>query len=162
MTRTLITAIGFCLLSATLSSVAAPQNTRRLPPNEQGTLSAWDALTNGHPKTAIASADRVVDDFKDEAEAIQTDLRAKNAPAPPVGAVTDEKEKKVIFDRGVLNDVATCYYIKGQVLEQLKDATGAKQAYEAACRLTYARTWDPQGWFWDPAKKSCRLANRIH
>lgn len=151
--------ITLCLVSLIASANATAQNNKRVYPNEQGTIEAWKALNDNHPKDAVASADRVILQFKSEALSIQKELESHHAECPPVGRVTED-QKKIIFKRGVLNDVATCYYIKGQALEKLKDTDGAKEAYESACRLTYARTWDPEGWFWSPAQKSCELAGR--
>ena len=61
-------------------------------------------------------------------------------------------EKKAILFRGVLNDVATCYYIKGQAAEGRGFIKEAIEAYTGAQQFPDARTYDPKGWFWSPAE----------
>ena len=139
-----------------LGTLLSAQATKRTPVNEAETTRAWEALEK-NPRAAITHADTVIRDFARDANEKQAELASKKAPTPPVGKV-DEKARQVIFDNGPLNDVATCYFIKGQALEKLGRTAEAKQAYESACKLTYARTWDPNGWFWDPAAKSCDRA----
>jgi len=141
------------------STSAMAQSNKRVDQNEQGTIEAWKALNEKRLKDAVAWADRVIVEFKDEAERMQKDLEFRHVVCPPVGRVSKD-QKIIILNRGVLNDVATCYFIKGQALEKLKDKAAAKEAYESACLLTYARTWDPEGWFWNPAEKSCELGGR--
>lgn len=63
-----------------------------------------------------------------------------------------DQDKQKIFANGLLNDVATCYFIKGKAAEKLVRKDDAKRAYEEAKKLTYARAWDPQGWFWSPSE----------
>jgi len=150
---------ALCLVSLIAAGSATAQSDKRVYPNEQGTIEAWKALNEKRLKDAVAWADRVIVEFKNEAEGAQKELESHHVECPPVGRVPDD-QKKIIFKRGVLNDVATCYFIKGQALEKLKDKAAAKEAYESACHLTYARTWDPEGWFWNPAQKSCELAGR--
>jgi hypothetical protein len=59
----------------------------------------------------------------------------------------------VILERGLLNDVGTCWFIKGRSLEKLERRQEAIQAYRRAERYTYARTYDPS-WdgFWSPSQ----------
>jgi hypothetical protein len=63
------------------------------------------------------------------------------------------------FDRWAVNDVATAYFVKGRAAEYLlkkqknqKYKQIAQEAYQSAMKFTYARCWDPQGWFWSPAE----------
>lgn len=128
--------------------------------NERWTLDAWRAFERRDYLAAIASAEQVIDQYAGVAERRQAELgRQKEAP-PPVGKVTPWAAAKS-FRRGLLNDVASCYWIAGQSHEKIGHGCEAKAAYIAASKLTYARTWDPQwwplrgwspfGWFWSPA-----------
>ena len=63
---------------------------------------------------------------------------------------TQDKEK--VFANWALNDVGTCYFILGQVLEKSGDKKGAVEAYKKLTeKLPAAQCWDPKGWFWKPA-----------
>ncbi len=52
-------------------------------------------------------------DLKNDADKSQADLEKNKATPLPAGKVSKE-QKKAIFEQGVLNDVATCYWIKGR------------------------------------------------
>lgn len=137
----LVTLVLAGLVSACTSSA---QST-----NEKMTADAWAALNAGKFEEAIVKADACIVKFRGEAEALQEKLHQAKADIP-VGAVTDDQKKK-IHANGLLNDVATCYFIKGKAAEALARKEDARRAYEGARALSYARTWDPQGWFWSPA-----------
>jgi|ERR1035441_4265622 hypothetical protein len=119
------------------------------------TKAAWAALDQGHdPRLAISKAERCINKFGAQADAKQAELERLKARQSPLGAVSPE-EKTAINQRGLLNDVATCYLIKGKAAEKLKLPDEAKAAYCAAAKYTYARCWDPHGWFWSPAEAAC-------
>jgi hypothetical protein len=120
------------------------------PLNERLTAAGWEALNNDKHQVAITNADKCIDEFLGAAKRIQAKLEAEKATIP-TGAVSEEQKKR-IFDNGVLNDVATCYFIKGRALEKSGRKEDAKKAYEAVKKLSYGRCWDPGGWFWSPAE----------
>ncbi len=111
------------------------------------TNQAWEAYNRRDYKAAIESADKCINEFLGSAMREQEELVAKKTPLPLVGPVSN-KEKQVIFARGLLNDVATCLYIKGRSLEAEGQKEQAVKAYKATAKYTYARCWDTQGWFW--------------
>lgn len=130
---------------------------------EQCVIDAWDGFNRTDYLEAIRAADRCIDEFGRAAARMQDSLVAAGIPEPPVGAVSDA-EKNRIFRRGLLNDVATAYFIKGRSAEYLFRAGGADaadrrqeahRAYGDACALSFGRTWDARGWFWSP----CEAAN---
>ncbi len=122
-----------------------------LPPNVRLTNLAWDAFNKGAHERAIKHAQECVDDFRGGAERRQRQLEDGNAPPPPTGAVGDQ-ERETIFANGLLNDVATCLFIKGKSEEALGRREEAVRTFRDASRYTYARCWDPNGWFWSPAE----------
>jgi hypothetical protein len=65
-------------------------------------------------------------------------LEGQQAGQPAIGEAT-EGEKKDVFRRGLLNDVATACFIKAQALERLDQLEAAKAAYREAAKLTYVR-----------------------
>jgi hypothetical protein len=122
-------------------------------------LAVWagDALQRGAYLQAIEMADSCTKQFANAATQEQDRLAESRAPLPLVGVVTSE-QKRMISSRGVLNDVATCLYLKGLAAERLQKRELAKDAYRAASYYTYARSWDPRGYFWAPAE---RAADRL-
>jgi hypothetical protein len=135
------------------SCVANPQQQAKTeePRNVVLTNAAWAAYESKDYKTAIAAAMRCVERFKKEADRDQTQLEKNHAEQPPTGRVTPE-QKKAIFEQGVLNDVATCYWIAGHSAQILQQNDQAREAYRTAAKYTYARTYDKkQNLFWSPA-----------
>ena len=113
--------------------------------------SAWAAFGKGDYSAAIRSAEACTDEIGPEADREQAALEKGGTPFPPTGAVSKE-ESATILARGALNDAATCYYIKGRAAEKLGRKEQAQVAYLNAAWYTYARTWDPSGWFWSPTE----------
>lgn len=144
----------------TPTSVAVTQQppTVPLPLHSQLTTAAWNAFNKQDFVEAIAKAQECIDGFKPQALREQKEYAAGGSTPPPVGAVSED-EKRKIFSRGGLNDVATCYFIKGKALENLSRIGEAKEAYKSAQQFPDARTWDAAGFFWSPAQgASDRLA----
>ncbi len=121
------------------------------PLSVQLTFQAWDAFNKGEYDRAIANAEKCINEFQGAANTEQTQLEKNRVDLPPKGKVSGQ-EKITIMSRGLLNDVATCFYIKGRSAENLGRNEEARQAYQAASKYTYARCWDPKGWFWDPSE----------
>lgn len=120
------------------------------PLNEEATTAAWDAYNNGKYETAITNAAICIDEFRVQANRLESKLESEKVDLP-TGGVSDEMKKK-IFANGVLNDVATCYFIQGRSAEKLSRKADATKAYEQAKKYPHARAWDTKGWFWSPAE----------
>jgi hypothetical protein len=142
-------ALGIAL-TALSGCVFAGGSVGDLPLNAQLTSQAWAALDVKAYQRAIVLADSCISKFGGSADLQQEALRESGAPVPPTGKVSAE-QKADIFSRGLLNDVATCYFIKAEALVALGRTREALQAYEQTRSYTHARCWDPQGWFWSPA-----------
>jgi len=120
---------------------------------------AWNAFNKENYEQAIKYADKCIDEFGKQAAKIQKNLELKHIPEPPTGKVSSP-EKHKIFERGLLNDVATAYWIKGRSAEFLYKKTKnlkykriAEEAYKTVCKkYKYGRPWDPRGWFWSPCE----------
>jgi tetratricopeptide (TPR) repeat protein len=141
----LITMFALFVATNALAQVDKPK-----PPNEKATTAAWDALNANKYEEAITNADQCIEEFRGQAVRLQDKLQSQKVEYP-TGAVSDDVKKK-IFENGLLNDVAACYFIKGKASEKLTRIEDAKKAYTEAKKLTLARVWDPQGWFWSPAE----------
>jgi len=142
--------VVFFLVSGSIFGLRAP-GTERQPMNVALTTAAWDAFNAKDYSKAIAKAQECIDEFRGSADREQAELEKQKVPLPPKGKVTDA-EKQAILVRGLLNDVATCYFIIGSSAEYLGRIDLAREAYGRAAKYTYARTWDPGGWFWSPAE----------
>jgi hypothetical protein len=119
-------------------------------PHEVYASQAWDEFNGGRHARAIEFADKCVEEFHESALDMERDL-AKRGVRPPTGAVSEAAKLKV-FENGLLNDVATCLFIKGKAAEVTGDKAAAVAAYSRALKLTRGRCWDPKGWFWSPAE----------
>jgi hypothetical protein len=128
--------------------------------NERLTTEAWQYLGKNDYNGAISKAEECTSSFRSSAEKIQNHLLSANEVLPPTGSVSDEM-KKTIFNRGLLNDVATCYFIMGKAYQGKKDLDSAAIAFQNAKSLTYARTWDPNGWFWSPSEAATKELKRM-
>lgn len=146
---TFISGVVLILVSALIFTVRATQTP--LPLNAELTNSAWEAFNKGNFEQAISAARKCINKFKGGADREQNELESSKSSLPPKGSVSEEI-KKVIWARGLLNDVATCYFIKGRSAENLGRIDEARQSYQEASKYTYARCWDPKGWFWAPSE----------
>ena len=100
---------------------------------------AWDALGAGEHEVAVRFADACARLDEDEARRQQGSLSAKPS---------DDDVMKY----GVLNNVGTCYFIKGEALAKLDKTAEALSAFKAVVNdFSYAKAWDPQGWYWTVA-----------
>lgn len=128
-----------------------------LAANTNLTSSAWDLYNGKKYNEAIGKAKECVDQFGSSAMTEQKKLADANTALPPTGSVPDDQYKEIIA-RGTLNDVGTSWYIIGSSYEKLGNKEEAKKAYAQAAKFTYARCWDPKGWFWSPSQEaSARL-----
>jgi hypothetical protein len=142
--------IGVLLLLVSIATFIGRSVILPPPLNVQLTSDAWDAYNHMDYTLAILKADECISRFELQAINQQDQLVSSGSPMPPLGFVSDEEEQ-IIFSRGVLNDVATCYLIKGQSLEKLNRINEAKDAYQTILQFSYARAWDRSGGFWSPA-----------
>jgi hypothetical protein len=146
---------GYVLL-ACLAATLFPNNVNA----EQPCLKkAWAAMNQSNHQQALEAAEECIDQFSARALRDESALEAAQERPPATGVVESAFDKKKIFDRGVLNDVAASYFVRGQAAERLLKKTRnprykqvAVESYTAAARLKYGRCFDPGGFFWSPAE----------
>lgn len=120
---------------------------------------AWDALNRSDYNSANATADECIRDFGGAAEREESKLQIDQVPFPPTGATSPE-EKSRILARGVLNDAAACFFIKGEAASKLGRTKDAVDAYQSTIKYAHARIFDPKGdFFWSPAEAA---SDRLH
>lgn len=110
----------------------------------------WDAYNAKSYDAAVAYADKCIELYGAKAVEMQKALTA--APT----------EKDQVFQQWALNDVGTCYFIKGQALEAQGKKKEAAAAYKyLADNLAFAQCWDPKGWFWKPADAAREKSKKL-
>jgi hypothetical protein len=114
--------------------------------------SGWDCCNKHDYNCAIRAASSCVAQFGRQAEHDQAQIAAgeTSKPLQPGGADRNSPEARRTFANGVLNDVGACMFILGKSQEQTSLCADARRTYQDLAKLTYARVWDPQGWFWAP------------
>ena len=123
--------------------------------NVELTTKAWDAFNLKDYKIAIEYADSCINTFEFEAIEIQKRLEKEKEPIPIEGKPTSEEEKQKILSRGPLNDVASCYWIKGLSHKYLGQKAKANEAFKNLTAFKYALTYDNRyNGFWSPANKA--------
>ncbi len=113
------------------------------------TIKAWEALSKGDFESTSKYVDRCISLYKDEAAREQKSLKK----FPTAGEVNNYE---------TLNNVATCYFIKGEALFQQAGYEEAKIYYQAVIdNYGFAQYWDPKGWYWKVAEKSKAVLAKI-
>lgn len=102
-------------------------------------VKAWEALGAGEYDDAIKYTEKCADLYEGKAREMQASLKSKPG-------------SDVVNDYWALNDVGTCYFIKGDALTKLDRDTEAVAALKVVRdELYYSQAWDPKGWHWSPA-----------
>ncbi|MCP4987489.1 MAG: tetratricopeptide repeat protein [Colwellia sp.] len=118
--------------------------------NEQLTRESWRSLEANNYEDTIVKAEECVTLFHDEALLEQQLLEKEGATVPKGRVVKEEKEK--IFKKGLLNDVATCWFILGKAHAAKGNKELAEKAFKKALLFSYARCYDPSDdSFWAPS-----------
>lgn len=106
------------------------------------TVTAWQAWDVKDYDGVYAYTSKCIELYKGKALVLQASL-------------SDYAAKGTEFDYWALNDVATCYFIKGMALKSQGRLEEAKEAFNTVIKdLSYAQCWDPKGWFWKVAQGS--------
>ncbi|MBI4354112.1 MAG: tetratricopeptide repeat protein [Candidatus Omnitrophica bacterium] len=104
------------------------------------TTKAWDALNLGEYDTAEVYAAKCLELYETQALEQATQL-------------TDFATKEEAFSYWALNDVATCYFILGQVRLAQGRIQEGQQAFNTIIeKFPFAQCWDTRGWFWKVAE----------
>jgi tetratricopeptide (TPR) repeat protein len=102
-------------------------------------VKSWDALGEGKYEDALKYTEKCAELYEEEARKMQASLSAKPS--------TD-----VVNEYWALNDVGTCYFIRGEALTKMKKNSEALAAFKVVRdELYYSQAWDPKGWYWAPA-----------
>ena len=117
--------------------------------SETLTTRAWRAMDYGDYDTAVIYTDKCIELYEEEALKMQADIHLKRETEDVKRKMTNQE----VFDNWALNDVGTSHFIKGEALVNMGKEEEAVEAYKVVMnQLYYAKTYDPQGWFWSPAE----------
>ena len=104
------------------------------------TTNAWQALDVKDYDAVNAYVNKCIELYKGKALVMQASL-------------TDFATKGTEFDYWALNDVSTCYFVKGMSLKEQGKLDEADDAFNMVMKdYSYGQCWDPKGWFWKPAE----------
>jgi len=106
------------------------------------TTKAWEALNSEDYDDVMAYTDKCIELYANKAKEMQDSLTEYAW-----------EDHETIFSYWALNDIGTCYFIRGEAFRKQGKTGEAKGAYKTvADDYFYAQAWDPQGWFWKPAE----------
>ncbi len=109
----------------------------------------WEALAKNEPDKVYAIAQQMVDEYGLQAREQQQSLNSFPAA-----------EKTKNYD--VLNNVATCLFIKGEALLKENKTEDAKKIFHLILSdYSFAQAWDPRGWYWKVAEKSQATLDKL-
>ena len=130
------------VLSALVAAGAAPAGEVDFGDFSSETLTtkAWQSLDQSNYSLAETYANKCISLYEKQAMAQSQSL-------------TDFAPKEKAFTYWALNDVATCYFILGQIKLAQGQVKDAQAAFNAVIeKFPYAQAWDPKGWFWKVAQ----------
>lgn len=113
------------------------------------TLKAWEASGEQNYQAVEAYTKKCIELYGDEARRQQRSL----SDFPPM-------KKQSAFD--VLNNVATCYFIRAEALLRQGKRQEAREAFQLIIdEYSFAQYWDPRGWYWKVAEKSRQTIEKM-
>ncbi len=102
---------------------------------------AWDALAKNDIEAVLAYTNKCITLYAAKAKTMQASLK---------DYVTGSNDD--IFKMWALNDVATSYFIQGEVYRQANMKDESKEAFTKVVNdFSFGQCWDVKGWFWKPA-----------
>lgn len=112
-------------------------------------VKSWEAQSKGEFGRVYDYASQALQRFAPEARAQQKTL----TEFPPT-------EKAKNYD--ILNDVATCLFVKGEALLKENKTDEAKGVFKTIIAdYAFAQAWDPRGWYWKVAEKAQSTLDKL-
>ena len=103
------------------------------------TTKAWEASTAGKHAEVDGYTAKCIELYEAKALEMQKSL-------------TEAAPKEKAAEYWALNDVGTCYYIRGLSKEARGDKKAAIADYKTLVeKLSFSQCYDTKGWFWKPA-----------
>ena len=136
-------------------------NAQHLSAQDANLDSVWKAYNSHRYELAIQYCNSCIENSS--ASALKKQHKLDSLKIVPENGAVDNDKKKEIFNNGLLNDVATIYFLKGRSAEflykqdknnNIKYKEIANEAYKETCKYSKGRCWDVRGWFWSPCEAS--------
>ena len=106
------------------------------------TVKAWQALADKDLDAVLAYTGKCMDLYKEKAKSMQNSLTEY-----------PWESKEQIFSFWALNDIGTCFFIRGEAYMNAGNKEEAIKAFKTLVdEFYFAQCWDPKGWFWKPAE----------
>ncbi len=127
-------------------------------------IKAWDTYNKRNWDLAVQNAEDCIFSFGPKANEIQKQLETNKYQLPKnydVSKTLSSQQKEEIFSHGLLNDVATAYWICGMSYIRLNNKIKADKAFKNAEKLSFGLCYNPEtALFWSPSKDAnLRLKN---
>ncbi len=139
--------LGVCFAQANSTAIAPTGNvTAAISPTEEYVGKAWAAK----PEERLKVTDECIAKFGVDADTMAATVKS----FPPIG----ERKKFT-----TMNDVAACYFIKGEALRDLgKNEEAEKVLNTVIDKYPFAKVFDPKGWEWSIKEVAKKIINQIH
>lgn len=113
-------------------------------------VKAWEAHGKKDVEATFTYTNKLIELYKEQADKQQASLKALPKNRPDIEAV------------GVLNDVATAYFIQGESYRnQGKNEEAIEKFKVVVEKYNHAQAWDPRGWFWHIAKAAQESIDKL-
>lgn len=113
------------------------------------TVSAWEKLAEKDYKGVMEYTGRCLELYEEKARGKAKEMKGFARPGHE-------------DDYAVVNDVAACHYIMGELyMKQGKNDEAIAQFETVITEYPYALYWDPKGWFWKVAEVSGKNIEKI-
>jgi len=113
------------------------------------TVSAWEKLAEKDYKGVMEYTGKCLELYEEKAKEKAKEMRGFARPGHE-------------DDYAVVNDVATCHYVMGELyMKQDKKDEAITQFETVITEYPYALYWDPKGWFWKVAEVSGKNIEKI-
>jgi hypothetical protein len=144
-----LAAAAFAAAATTMLAAVSPAQDFGDHKSSTLTSKAWEALGQGKYDAAAAYVGKCRELY--ESKALEQQKGLKDYLPADKG-----------HDAWALNDVGTCYFIDGQLLEKQGKKKEAAAAYKKLVGdLKFAQCWDPKGWFWKPAEAAAMRLKQL-
>lgn len=116
--------------------------------SEEYVKQSWDGLNSGNLEKALPCTEKTIKKWTHQADDQQAKATKQGCSEPPQAS-----DLKTYFSSyWALSDVATSWFIRGEVFYKQGKWQEAREAYKTVIdRYQCAFTWDPRGWFWKTA-----------
>ena len=141
--RRLQLSIGFLIIAlVVLSAALLPQPP---PTREQLLTRAWNASERERWTTVVDFLTKLLNDYEFSAERGEKQMLSTNAPPPKLGRLgvaLSDADAQANFSRGLINDVATALYLRGEAFNHLGKVPEARADWQKVLTYPHAATWD--------------------